>query len=180
LKTINLTDQIMKKIIKISFLFIAFVSMAVTLQAQKFGYVHSATILSEMPDVKIADSNLEALQKQLMKKGEGMVELLQKDYAVIQQKVAAGELSPLQQETEGKKLETRQAEIAKFEQEMQQQIVAKREELLKPIYDKVNQAIKDVAKEGGYQMIFDASTSILLYAEEGADVSDLVKTKLGI
>lgn len=170
----------MKKIIKISFLFVALLSMTATLQAQKFGYVHSAAILSEMAEVKQADSNLETLQKQLMKKGEGMVELLQKDYAAIQQKIAAGELSPKQQEDEAKNLETRQADIAKFEQEMQQQIVAKREELLKPIYDKVNQAIKDVAKEGGYQMIFDASTSILLYAEDNADVSDQVKVKLGI
>ena len=170
----------MKKIIKTSFLFIAFLSMTATMQAQKFGYVHSAAILSEMPEVKQADSNLETLQKQLYKKGEGMVELLQKDYAAVQQKVAAGELSPKQQEDEVKKLETRQAEIAKFEQEMEQQLVAKREELLKPIYDKVNQAIKDVAKDGGYQMIFDASTSILLYAEDGADVSEQVKTKLGI
>ncbi len=170
----------MKKIIKLSFLFVALLSMTATLEAQKFGYVHSAAILSEMPEVKQADSNLETLQKQLIKKGEGMVELLQKDYAAIQQRVAAGELSPKQQEDEGKKLETRQSEIAKFEQEMQEQIVGKREELLKPIYDKVNQAIKEVANEGGYQMIFDASTSILLYADEDADISDLVKTKLGI
>ena len=46
--------------------------------------------------------------------------------------------------------------------------------------DTLNQAIKEVANEGGYQMIFDASTSILLYAEDNADVSDAVKTKLGI
>ena len=170
----------MKKIIKISFLFVALLSMTATMQAQKFGYVHSAAILSEMPEVKQADSNLETLQKQLMKKGEGMVELLQKDYASIQQKVAAGELSPKQQEDEAKNLEKRQAEIAKFEQDMQQQIAAKREELLAPIFDKINLAIKDVAQEGGYQMIFDASTSILLFAEDGADVSDQVKVKLGI
>lgn len=170
----------MKKIIKISFLFIALLSITATLQAQKFGYVHSTEILSKMPEVKAADSNLETLQKKLMEKGEGMVELLQKDYAAIQQKVAAGELSPKQQEDEAKKLELRQTEIAKYEQEMQQKIMEKREELLKPIYEKVNQAIKDVAKEGGYQMIFDASTSILLYAEDGADVGNKVKAKLGI
>ena len=148
------------------------------MQAQKFGYVNSALILSEMPEIKQADSNLEALQKQLMKKGEGMVQLFQKDYAEIQQKVAKGELSPVQQEEQAKNLESRQLEIQKFEQEMQEQMVAKREELYKPIYDKVNEAIKQVAKEGGYQMIFDAAT--ILYGEEGADVSNLVKTKLGI
>ena len=59
-------------------------------------------------------------------------------------------------------------------------MLEKRESLLKPIYDKVNDAIKKVAKDGGYQMIFDASTSILLYAEDGADVSDKVKAELGI
>ena len=168
----------MKKIIKISFLFVAIFCMTATLQAQKFGYVNSALILSEMPEIKQADSNLEALQKQLMKKGEGMVQLFQKDYAEIQQKVAKGELSPVQQEEQAKNLESRQIEIQKFEQEMQEQMVAKREELYKPIYDKVNDAIKQVAKEGGYQMIFDAAT--ILYGEEGADVSSLVKTKLGI
>ena len=37
-----------------------------------------------------------------MKKGEGMVQLFQKDYAEIQQKVAKGELSPVQQEEQAK------------------------------------------------------------------------------
>jgi outer membrane protein len=170
----------MKTLIKISFLLAALVGITAIGYAQKFGYVHSAAILSEMPEVKAADSNLETFQKKLLEKGEGMVELLQKDYATIQQKIAAGELSPKQQEDEAKKLESRQTEILKYEQEVQQKIMEKREELLKPIYDKVNQAIKDVAIEGGYQMIFDASTSILLYAEDNTDVSAQVKVKLGI
>lgn len=170
----------MKKIFKIGFLLVALLSITATMQAQKFGYVHSAAILSEMPDVKVADSNLETLQKKLMEKGEGMVKLLEQDYVTVQQKVAAGELSPKQQEDEVKKLEARQSEILKYEQEMQQKVMVKREELLKPIYDKVNAAIKSVAEEGGYQMIFDASTSILLYADDTVDVSDQVKLKLGI
>ena len=147
-------------------------------QNGKFGYVNSAVILSEMPEVKQADANLEALQKQLQKKGQSMVEKLQQDYTLVQQKMERGELSRVQQEDEAKKLEQRQAEIATFEQDMMRQIQEKRNELLEPIYAKVNDAISAVAKENGYKMIFDAT--VLLYKDESLDVSTMVKAKLGL
>ena len=168
----------MNKLLKISALFVAFAGLTFTLQAQKFGYINSQAILAELPEVKQADSELEALQKQLQKKGQGMVEQLQKDYAEIQQKVERGELSPVQQQEEGKKLETRQQEIGKFEQDMVQKIQEKRNQLLEPIYKRVNDAIATVAKENGYQFIFDQQ--VLLYYEDSMDISAQVKGKLGI
>lgn len=168
----------MSKILKIGTLILALVAMVTAVQAQKFGYVNSAAILAEMPEVKQADANLEALQKQLQKKGQNMVTALQKDYTAAQEKIAKGLLSPKQQEDEGKKLETRQKEIAKFEQDMVKQIQDKRNELLQPIYDKVNAAIADVAKENGFQFIFDQG--VLLYYEASQDVSAMVKAKLGM
>ncbi len=166
------------KSIKISLIIVALCCVALTAQAQKFGFVNSAALLSEMPQVKQADANLEALQKQLQKKGQGMLEQLQKDYMEIQQKVENGELSPKQQEEEAKKLEDRRNEIAAFEQDMVNQIQKKRSELLDPIMENVNKAIADVAKENGYQFIFDQQ--VLLYFDEAQDVSDLVKSKLGM
>ena len=145
----------MSKILKIGTLVLALVALVTAVQAQKFGYVNSAAILAEMPEVKQADANLEALQKQLQKKGQNMVQALQKDYTAAQEKIAKGLLSPKQQEDEGKKLEDRQKEIAKFEQDMVKQIQDKRNELLQPIYDKVNAAIADVAKENGFQFILE-------------------------
>ena len=168
----------MKKILKISSLAIAFFCFALTANAQKFGYVNSQEILASMAEVKQADANLEALQKQLQKKGQGMVEKLQKDYLAIQQKEERGELSRIELQDEAKKLETRQQEIAQFEQSMVKQISDKRTELLNPIYEKINQAITSVAKENGYQFIFEKQ--VLLYFEDSADVSALVKSKLGI
>lgn len=168
----------MKSILKISGLVLALVFAAATVQAQKFGFLNSAEILAGMPEVKQAEANLEALQKQLQKKGQGMVEKLQQDYLSIQEKIEAGDLSPKQQEEEGQKLKARELEIGKFEQDMVKQIQDKRDELLQPIYERVNQAIKDVANENGFQFIFDQG--VLLYFEESADVSELVKTKLGI
>ena len=168
----------MEKILKLFSLVLIMSAATVSMNAQSFGYVNSAAILAEMPDVKQADANLEALQKQLQKKGQGMVEQLQKDYASIQRQVESGDLSPKQQEDESKKLEAKSAEIAKFEQDMVKQVQDKRSELLEPIYKKINDAIKAVAEEKGFQFIFDQG--ILLYADEAQDVSAFVRAKLGM
>ena len=66
---------------------------------------------------------------------------------------------------------------------MENQIMEKRNTLLQPIFDKVNGAIKDVAKENGYNYIFDRNAqngSTILYADETQDVTALVKSKLGL
>lgn len=170
----------MKKLIKISALLIAIVCMSVSVQAQKFGYMNSQLLLSEMSEVKQANANLETFQKQIQQQGQNKLQALQTKYQEIQQKVERGELSPKQQEEEAMKLRQEEAEIGQFEQEMIKKIQEKEAALLQPILDKVNTAIKSVAEENGYTYIFDASTSILLYAQETTDVSSLVKAKLGI
>jgi Skp family chaperone for outer membrane proteins len=38
----------------------------------------------------------------------------------------------------------------------------------------------DVAKENGFIMVFDTTSSTVLYAHESLDVTKLVKTKLNI
>ncbi len=168
----------MVKMLKVGALLLVFSVLASSVQAQKFGFVNSAEILGALPKVKQADANLEALQKQLQKKGQSMVEQLQQDYLAVQQKVERGELSPKQQEEEAAKLKERETEIGKFEQDMVKQLQDKRNELLEPIYKEVNDAIAAVAKENGFQFIFEKS--VLLYFEESQDVSAMVKTKLGI
>ena len=56
----------------------------------------------------------------------------------------------------------------------------KSETLLKPIRDKIQAAIDEVAKENGYTYIFDRSVGIILYAEDSTDISGLVRAKLGM
>ena len=78
-------------------------------------------------------------------------------------------------------LQKEQQEIAAYEQEVIQLISKKRDDLLKPIVDKMNAAVKAVGKENGYTMIFDTSIfNSVLYADESEDVMELVKSKLGI
>ncbi len=70
--------------------------------------------------------------------------------------------------------------IGKYEQEVMDQLAKKREELFKPIFDRFNKAMSDVAKEKGFMLVFDTNTQVVLYADESLDVTKDVKTKLGI
>lgn len=168
----------MKNVLQLALSLVLVVSSFQLTHAQKFGYLNSAAILVEMPEVKQAEANLEALQSQLQKRLQGNLEQLQQDFNLVRQKMERGELSPRQQEEESNRLREREAALSKEEEEMVQQVQTKRNELLQPIYDRINKAIKDVATEGGFTMIFDEQ--VLLYTDPSANVSELVKAKLAV
>lgn len=164
-------------------IFFAFVLSAFALSAfaQKVGHVNTGILLEGMSEVKAADTALETLQKQLVSKGEGMVKAFQTEYQAIVAQVNAGKLTPKQQQDQQAILQKKQQEIQAYEQKVQNDVLKKREELLKPILDKVDQAIKEVGKEGSFLFIFDtAIPNVILFADDPLDVTDRVKTKLGI
>lgn len=171
----------MNNLIKLGVITLMFFSIASTnTYAQKYGYVNSAELLANLPEVKKADASLTTLQNQMQNKGQEMVQELQGKYEKLAQQEKQGILSPKQLQEEATKLRSEEQEIAKYEQEMVQTISKKREELLQPILDKVNNVINSVAKEKGYSMILDSSTGVILYAEENDDITSLVKSKLGL
>jgi outer membrane protein len=59
-------------------------------------------------------------------------------------------------------------------------INAKGQELLKPITEKADKAIQDVAKEKNYSYILDVSAGSIIYALPSDNIIGEVKTKLGI
>jgi len=160
--------------------FVLLMSAGLQVQAQKFGYVNSQELIQGMAEVKEANASIETYKAQLQKKGQEMVQSLQSKYQSLEQKKNQGELSPKQLEVEGQGLQSEEVKIAQFEQESQQKIIDKSETLLKPIRDKIQNAINAVANENGYTYIFDASLGMILYAEDSTDVTALIKAKLGL
>ena len=148
--------------------------------AQKFGYCNSGALLTQIPEVKAADSDLNAFQTQLTKRGQEMVKALQDKAAELDRKQQQGTISPKDLETQSQKLKDEEAAIAKYEQEVYEKLAQKREELFKPILDRVNKAMEDVAKENQFMFVFDSSTQVILYSDESLDVTNMVKAKLGI
>ena len=153
---------------------------AISVSAQKFGYINSAELFQEIPEVKEAQANLETYQSQLQKKGQAMLTAYQTEAQALGQKQQQGELSPKAIEAEGQKLKNKEVEIAKFQQESEQKIMKKNETLFKPIRDKIQAAIDAVAKENGYAYVFDYSAGVIIYADDSTDVTGLVKAKLGM
>ena len=172
----------MKLILKYALMMAFGLLLSFSARAQKFGFVNSGSILEAMPEVKEAESNLEALGKQLQAKGEKMMQDFQLKYQELERKVQAGEITPKAQETEGAALEEERNKILQYDQDMQKQLTDKREALLSPILAKVKTAIDTVAKENGYTYIFDGSpgVGVILYADESTNVTSLVKAKLGV
>ena len=89
-------------------------------------------------------------------------------------------MSELVKQDKIRELESIQQRILEFQQNAQESLAAKEQELITPILDKARKAIEDVAKEENFTYIFDASTGNILYASESENILPLVKAKLGL
>ena len=73
-----------------------------------------------------------------------------------------------------------QQRLQSYEGNVQQKINAKQVELLTPISEKVQKAIKEVAEAGGYIYIFDESTLLYFNKNLSVDVTEEIKKKLAV
>ncbi|MCU0408510.1 MAG: OmpH family outer membrane protein [Bacteroidales bacterium] len=149
--------------------------------AQKYAFVDSEYIRKNIPAFNAAQEQLDKLSKQWEKE-------VADGYAVVEQmyKTYQTEAVLLSQDMKAKREE---AIIAKEKQMkdlqnkyfgMEGELFKKREELVKPIQDEILRAIKEIAADGSYAVIFDtASGGNILFANPKFDLSDMVLEKLG-
>lgn len=150
-------------------------------QAQRFGHCNFGELLSIMPETTASDAELKKLNETLVAQGETKATELQTAYQAYLQAKQSGNESPRQLAEREQKLTAMQETLQKLEEEAQEKITRKRNELLAPIIAKASEAIEDVAKEKGFTMVFDSSIfSALMFAEDSTDLLPLVKQKLGI
>lgn len=149
-------------------------------QTQKFGHVNSGNLLEMLPEVKNADTELGKLREQLFKDRDAKFAAFQEKYQKAIEAFNSGNLSPKQQQEQEQMIRAEQEKLGQLEQNIQLQIGKKREELLQPILNKLDEAIQAVGKEGGYTMIFDTASGGMLFAAEAEDVTPKVKKKLGL
>ena len=161
---------------KITFLALLSVLTLSSIAQNKFGHINAQEILSLMPEYKVAGEKLENRKNTLQTQDGGMEAELQATFADYQNNgESLDDLTKQDKESEIKNLQQR---MQNFQQNAQQSIQAKQNELLIPINDKLKNAIKEVASEGKYTYIF--TIEIFLYAEESKDIGSLVKAKLGL
>jgi outer membrane protein len=168
----------MKRIGVITLLFILTSAMAV---AQKYAFVDSEYIRKNIPAFTAAQEQLDKLSKQWEKEvadGYAVVEKMYKSYQ--------SESVLLSQDLKTKREEAiivKEKEMKDLQNKyfgMEGDLFKKREELVKPIQDEILKAIKDIAVEGSYAVIFDTSSGAnILFANPKFDISDQVLEKLG-
>lgn len=167
-----------------TFLLAALVFGAISLSAQtgpsKYGHMNLGNVLSEMPATAQADKQLRIFADSLSQKDSLMTDAFQAAYLQLKKEYEEKSLTAVQVQQRQMELEKQRQAIQDFEKAAQEQIEAKRGEMLKPIFDRIETAIKEVAKENGFLMIFDIGTGSMLFAAESIDITPLVKMKLGL
>lgn len=150
--------------------------------AQKYAYIDSDFILNKLPEYAEAKDQLDKLADRWTKE-------IAERYEVIKTKKEnfAREEVLLPNEEKTKRLEEIEAlEMEVMEMQRQRFGVGgdyfqKRQELIKPIQDKVYDAMQQVASKRNYVFVFDkANQSNLVYADSKSDISDEVLRELKV
>lgn len=149
--------------------------------SQKFAFVDTEYILSNIASYKTAQDQLDKLSETWQKEVESAFAEIDKMYKNYQsEKVLLTEEMKKRREEEimAKEKEAKDLQKKYFGQDGA--LFKKREELIKPVQDEVAKAIKEFAVDGGYAVIFDSSAGAsMLYTDPKMDKSDAILQKLG-
>lgn len=168
----------MKKIVLAFALLLGSFSMAV---AQKFAYVDTEYILAKVPQYKEAQAELDKLSMQWQKEIEAKYAEIDKLYKAYQaEQILLTEEMKKKREAEIIQREKEAKDLQKQKFGVDGELFKKRQYLVKPIQDKIYNAIKEIAEKKTYAVVFDKSSDLtILYSSPKFDISDEVLESLG-
>lgn len=167
---------------KVSLLaFFAWVLVGANAQtAQKIGHLNAGNLLSMMPETPLADTALVKYRDSLVVFGDSVATKFKERADAFMKDYQAGKIPPAEAEKMQERLRREQAGIQGFAQKIDQAINIRRQVLLAPILERIDKALKEVAKENAFDMVFDEGSGAMLYTTGSQDVTPLVKAKLGL
>ncbi len=150
--------------------------------AQKFGYFDSDFVMSKMPEYSKAQGEIDQLSAAWQKEIEDMQLKVDELYRTYQ-----AEQVLLTEEMKQERLET----IRKKETELkdyQKKVFGfgglyflKKQELIKPLQDKIFDAVEKVAKANRLAFVFDkAAELVIVYTDPRHDYTDFILEELGL
>jgi len=170
----------MKKLFKVALVAVSMLFVGNFAKAQtKIGYINFGELVRSMPEFKTVQTQVESYQKQFIDQLTVMNNELQTKGKEFQAQNAT--MTDAVRTAKQTELQDIQKRMQDYQNNAQQQVDAKTNELSKPMVDKAHAAISAVAKEKGYTYVFDSSQgSPLLVSPEGDDLLPSVKVKLGL
>ena len=162
---------------------IAFLAFGLNIaHAQKFGYINTDFILNKMPDYVKAQNEIDQLSAAWQKEIEDMQKKVEGLYSTYQaEQVLLTEAMKQERLDEIKKKENELKEYQKKVFGFGGLFFLKKQELIKPLQDKVFDATGKVAKANRLAIIFDkASEMVMIYTDPRHDYTDFVLEELGL
>ncbi len=164
------------KVFSMAALFAVALSMTGCAKAQtKIGHINFQELLTSMPEAKSIQTQLEAYGTELQATYDQYITELQtrqKDY-----QTNAATWSEVKREASEQDLQSLVARIEEFQTNSQQKLLTKQDELMAPVIEKAQNAVKEVGTEQGLTYILD-SVGLLHMGAGSVDVLPLVKAKL--
>jgi outer membrane protein len=150
--------------------------------AQRYAIIDTKYILDKLPDYKSAQKNLDEVAAGWQKEIDNLQQELNKSYKDFQ----AEEV--MLSDDLRKKRENQLFEKEKVLRDMQRQrfgfegdLFKRRQELIKPVQDKVYNAVQKIAVQRGYDFILDKSEGItVIFADPKLEKSEDVLRELGV
>ena len=153
--------------------------MMASAQTLKIGIVDVDEIVQKLPDYADAQTKLSDTSKKYEDEYAKLNEEMKRRYDEIE-KMAEDEL-PAIRERKIKDFQEYQLKIQQFEQSATQELQRYQQELMAPIFQKVNNAVQSVGQEGNFSLVELKNTQLILYyAAPVVDITNEVKAKLGI
>jgi Outer membrane protein len=169
----------MKKLLKVALIAVCMVTMGNFAKAQsKIGYINTNELIPLMPQYKTVTAQVDAYRKTFIDVLQNLSNELQTKSADYQAKQAT--MTDAQKTAEQGALADLNKRATDYQNNAQQQVAQKGQELMKPLIDQSKAAIVAVAKEKGYTYVIDTSSTELIVAPPADDLLAAVKAKLGI
>jgi outer membrane protein len=150
--------------------------------AQKFGYIDSEFILGKMPDYQKAQGEIEQLTAGWQKEIEDMSTKVSSLYAMYKAEEVL--LTDEMRQERMKDIKKREDELKDYQQKIfgfEGLFFLKKKELIKPLQDKVWDAVEKVAKANRLAIVFDKAAELtMIYTDPRHDYTDFVLEELGL
>ncbi|MGN6339864.1 MAG: OmpH family outer membrane protein [Ginsengibacter sp.] len=167
---------------KLLFIAVLIVATAVSSHAQRYAVIDSKYILDKMPEYTEAQQKLDQFSKmwqQEIDQKSAELDKMYKDYDAEKVMLSDDLKKKREDEIFNKEKALRDLQRQRFG--YQGDLFKKREELIKPIQDKVYNAIQKLAVAKLYDFILDKSDGItVIFADPKLDKSDEVLKELGV
>ena len=171
----NFNLTYMKKVLLIAAM--AFVSVAGFAQ-NKFAHVNFTELYQLMPEADEARAAMTASSKEAQETYQAMIEEYQTKAQEYDQKQATWTQSI--RDSKANALMDMQQRIQEFEQNVQQELAAQQNQLMAPLYEKAQQTVEKLAKEGGYIYVFEASSVLYVDPAQSTDLTPAARKALNI